>query len=59
MINFIVKKIFGSVNDRIIKSYQPIITEINSTEGQISKLTDDELKDKTKEFQARLDKAKH
>ena len=55
MINFIVKKIFGSVNERIIKSYQPIITETNSMEDAISKLTDGELKDKTKEFQARLD----
>ncbi len=54
MISFIVKKIFGSVNDRIIKSYQPIIDEVNSLEGVISKLSNEELRDKTKEFRARL-----
>ncbi len=54
MLNFLVKKIFGSVNERIVKAYQPIVDQINSLEEDIAKLSDAALKDKTKEFKARL-----
>ena len=49
----IFKKLFGS-NEREIAKFQPIVDKINSFEPQIRKLTDEELKDKTKEFQERL-----
>jgi preprotein translocase subunit SecA len=49
------KKIFGS-NEREIAKFQPIVDKINSFEPQIRKLTDEELKGKTKEFRERLEK---
>lgn len=56
MINFVIKKIFGSVNDRAIKSYIPLINQINEFEADISKLSDENLKNKTQEFKDRLKK---
>lgn len=50
------KKIFGS-NEREIGKLQPIVEKINSLEPQISKLSDEELKNKTTEFKQRLEKA--
>jgi len=47
-------KIFGDPNDRLIKKIQPTVEYINSLEPEISKLTDEELKDKTAEFKERL-----
>ncbi|NBX52158.1 MAG: preprotein translocase subunit SecA [Proteobacteria bacterium] len=54
MINFIAKKIFGSVNERNIKILQKEIAKINALEPQISSLTNDQLKNKTTEFKYRL-----
>jgi preprotein translocase subunit SecA len=51
------KKIFGS-NEREIAKLQPMIEEVNSFEPKISKLSDEELKDKTKEFKERLKNSK-
>ncbi len=50
--NFL-KKIFGS-NEREIKKLQPIVEKINSLEAGISKLSDEELKNKTIEFRKKL-----
>jgi len=52
----LVKKIFGSSNERELKKLQPIVDKINSYEPNISKLNDGELKDKTAEFKERLNK---
>jgi len=54
MFQLIAKKIFGSVNDRIIKSMWPEVAKINAFEPQISALSDEELKAKTAEFKKRL-----
>ncbi|MCK4635417.1 MAG: preprotein translocase subunit SecA [Candidatus Moranbacteria bacterium] len=43
-------KLFGS-NESQIKKYNPIVEQINSLESQIKKLTDEEIKEKTKSFQ--------
>ena len=48
------KKIFGSSNDRYIKSLQPKIDAINALEPECKRLSDDELKAKTDEFRERL-----
>ena len=56
MIKFIAKKIFGSVNERIIKEVQGDVDKINGFEDQISQLSDEELKGKTQEFKDRLKK---
>jgi len=54
MVSRLVKKIFGSRNDRLIKLYLKQVAQINAWEEPISSLTDDELKNKTAEFRQRL-----
>ncbi len=50
----ILTKIFGDPNEKIVSSIRPTVDKINSLEDSISKLSDDELKNKTAEFKARL-----
>ena len=50
------KKIFGSSNERRVRGMRSRVAKINSLEPQISALTDAELKGKTAEFRARLEK---
>jgi preprotein translocase subunit SecA len=54
MIGVIVKKIFGSVNDRVIRSLTSNVLAINAFEANISSLSDEQLREKTAEFKARL-----
>ncbi len=56
MFSFIAKKVFGSVNDRTIKSLLPEVAKINALEPKISALSNEELKAKTLEFKNRLKK---
>jgi len=55
MIVGVLKKIFGSANERELKKLVPIVDEINSFEPEIKKLSDDQLKGKTAEFRQRLE----
>ncbi|MDF1829920.1 preprotein translocase subunit SecA [Cycloclasticus pugetii] len=55
MISNIVKKVFGSRNDRLVKAKQKTVKKINEIEASISALSDTELKAKTDEFRARLE----
>ena len=50
------KKIFGSSNERYIKSLQPKVDAINALEPECKRMSDDELKAKTVEFRERLTK---
>ena len=52
----IIKKLFGSHNDRLIKKMQKTVNTINALESEIKKLSKDELKAKTIEFKERLAK---
>ena len=52
--NALVRKIIGSRNDRILKSIQPIVDQINALELQMKTLSDGELRAKTDEFKKRL-----
>ena len=54
MLKYILSKLFGSQNERYLKSLNPIIEEINSYEEEFSKLTDEQLKQKTFKFKERL-----
>ncbi|MBP6711938.1 MAG: DEAD/DEAH box helicase, partial [Propionivibrio sp.] len=54
MISGLLKKIFGSRNDRLIKQYSAVVRQINALESGISALSDDELRGKTAEFKARV-----
>ncbi|MFP4133160.1 MAG: preprotein translocase subunit SecA [Halothece sp.] len=52
------KKLFGDPNERKLKKLQPIVTEVNLYEEDIQKLSDEELRGKTQEFQEQLTQAK-
>ncbi|NIK71000.1 MULTISPECIES: preprotein translocase subunit SecA [unclassified Paenibacillus] len=52
----LVKKIFGDANEREVKRLTRTVEEINGLESKISPLSDDELRNKTEEFKARLEK---
>ncbi len=54
MFGTIAKKIFGSSNDRRLKTYRPKVAAINALEPEMQKLTDAELRAKTDEFRAAL-----
>ena len=54
MINAVLKKIFGSKNERDVKKMQPLVQQINALEEEYQKLSDDQLKAKTAEFKERL-----
>ena len=51
----LVKKVFGTKNDREIKRFMPVVERINELEPEFEKLTDTELGEKTDEFRGRLD----
>ncbi len=48
------KKIFGTKYDKDVKTYQPIVDKINGFFQQYSSITNDELRNKTNEFKARI-----
>ena len=50
------KKIFGSRNERMLRSLQPLVEQINALEPTIEKLSEEALRQKTTEFKARLEK---
>lgn len=54
MLAVLAKKMFGTVNDRILRSIQPVVERINALEPEFEKLSDDELKGKTDIFKKRL-----
>ncbi len=54
MLDTVLKRMFGSANDRRLKGYRPKIAEINALEPQFAALTDEQLRAKTDEFRAEL-----
>jgi preprotein translocase subunit SecA len=57
MIAGLLKKIFGDKEAQDRKEYQPIIEQTNQFTVQFKNLSDDELRGKTKEFQAKIKEA--
>ncbi len=55
MLTGLLKKVFGSKNDRELKRMGRIVKAINALEVDLEKLTDEELKAKTVEFRQRLE----
>ena len=51
--NFLTK-IFGSRNDRLLKTYRKVVAQVNALESGFEALTDDVLQAKTAEFRTRL-----
>ena len=52
----IVNKLFGGLGSKNLKSYDKIVKKINDFETKISKLDDQELKNKTQYFKKQFDK---
>ena len=58
MIGALARKLFGSANDRRIKSYQPRVSAINALEAEVAKLSDEALRARTDEFRKQLEEGK-
>jgi preprotein translocase subunit SecA len=56
MLGALARSLFGSANDRVVKSFDRNVAKINALEPEFVKLSDDELRGKTVEFRARLEK---
>src|ERR687898_2742756 len=54
MFGSLAKKIFGSVNERRLKSYRPKVAAINAMEAELAALSDEALRARTDAFKAEL-----
>ena len=54
MISSLLKKIFGSRNDRLVKQYMAKVQAINVLEARLQTLSDPELREKTAQYKARF-----
>src|SRR5262249_37830636 len=54
MIGAIARKLFGTSNERRIKSYLPRVAQINALEKQLESLSDEPLRARTDEFKQRV-----
>ncbi len=50
----IARKVFGTPNDRMVKTLRPLVARINALEPEFAALTDEGIKAKTVEFQKRV-----
>ncbi len=58
MLNALIKSVFGSSNDRYVKSLGKIVNQINDLEPQIQALSDEELQAQTAKFRQQLEDGK-
>nr|WP_278990986.1 preprotein translocase subunit SecA [Plesiomonas shigelloides] len=56
MLTKVLTKIFGSRNERTLRRLRKVVQQINALEESFAALSDEELKAKTPEFRARLEK---
>ncbi|NDV90177.1 preprotein translocase subunit SecA [Alteromonas sp. 345S023] len=56
MFSSILRKVFGSRNDRLLKKLRKNVDAINALEAEYEKLSDEALKAKTEEFKSRIEK---
>lgn len=57
-IDFLAKKLFGTKNERYLKSIRPIVDKVNSLEKEVSKLKDHEFPAKINEFKEQVKKGR-
>src|SRR5438309_7124242 len=50
----VLTKVFGSSNERFLKSIRPLIAQINEFEPQVQKLSDEQLRERTAVFKAQV-----
>ena len=55
-IGSLARKVFGTPNDRKVKSARPLVERINALEPEFQALSDDGIKQKTEEFKERVAK---
>ena len=55
MLDTILAKVFGTQNERELKRIWPLVAEINSREDRVRALSDDELRDQTRDFTLRVE----
>jgi preprotein translocase subunit SecA len=58
MVGTLLRKVFGTKNEREIKRVLPLVEHVNSKEAHIAGLSDVQLKDKTEEFKRSLEAGK-
>jgi preprotein translocase subunit SecA len=56
MIGALARRLFGSANDRYVKSLEPLVEEINALEPELQALDDAGLRNRTQQFKERLAK---
>src|SRR3954466_5183010 len=56
MFGAVAKRLFGSANDRLVKSLRKTVERINALEPTVAALSDEQLRAKTDEFRDRLAK---
>ncbi|HEX5453848.1 MAG TPA: preprotein translocase subunit SecA, partial [Stellaceae bacterium] len=54
MFGALARRLFGSANDRYIKSLGPLVAQVNELEPELEKLSDEELRARTAWFRERL-----
>jgi preprotein translocase subunit SecA len=54
MIGAVARKLFGSSNDRRIRTYQPRVDAINALEADVAALSDEALRARTDEFKKQI-----
>ncbi len=57
MIDKFLTKVFGSSNQRYLKTIRPIIERINSLEAELKPLSDEDLRARTATFKERVAQA--
>ncbi|MGI6394378.1 MAG: preprotein translocase subunit SecA [bacterium] len=55
MFKQVVRKIFGTENERYLKSIKPLVAQINALESTIKPMSDEELKQQTVKFKERIE----
>src|SRR3954462_10067724 len=54
MLDILIKKVFGSKNDREVKKMRPIVARMNEIETGLQSLSEDDLRKKTADWKAEL-----
>src|ERR1051325_4121425 len=54
MIGAVARKLFGSSNERRIRTYQPRVEAINALEAEVAALSDEALRGRTDEFKKQI-----
>ena len=57
MIKSLLRRLFGTVNERYLASLKPILNKINAYEATIASYSDEELKNQTRKFKKQLQNA--